>query len=161
MAAAIRDFDVREVLRFWVGTALVDNTSLLQEIAAILRRYSPYRQTLDELRDVLERHLFHALHQILGVSMTVRMDSGALRRIMVKDLEIITDDLMGILFDSLSVYSVTYELLNDYALNHESLSSLRVLYQKYSKMMTEEERDVLLYIIKSVHPAERSSQWLK
>lgn len=161
MAAAIRDFDVKEALRPWLGFALVENTPIAQEAAALLRRYSPFRQSLDELRDALEHYLFHALHQTLGVSMTVRRDNGNLHRILVKDLEPLTDDLMGVLFDSLSVYSVTYELLNEYALTHESLASLRVLYQKYEQMMGSADRQLFLNIIKDVYEPERYRKWLK
>lgn len=161
MAAAIREYDVMEALRPWLGTAIVQNTAVAREAATVLRRYSPYRQSLDELRDELESGLFHLLHKTLGVSMTVRLDDGNLRRILVKDLEPMTDDLMGVLFDSLSVYSVTYELLNAYALSHESLASLRVLYQKYSDMMSPPERSMILSIIQSVYPPDRYRRWLK
>lgn len=161
MAAAIREIDVKEALRPWLGTALLENTPIAFDAANLLRGYSPYRQSLDELQKALDKFIFNALHTYVGVGMSVRVDDGRIRRIFVKDVEVIADDLMGVLFDSLSVYSVNFELLNAYALTHESLSSLRVLYLKYQQMMTLEERDMLLSIVKSVYPKERYHAWLK
>ena len=161
MAAAIRETDIAEALRPWLGTVFINSTDIVREAAARLGRYSPYRQSLDELRDALDRYVFGALHQHLGVGMTARLDDGRIRRILVKDIERLTDDLMGVLFDSLAVYSVNYELLNAYALSHESLSSLRVLYQKYSEHMTADERATMVSVIRDVYPAERYAAWLE
>lgn len=160
MAAAIREKDVVDVLRPWLGSAFLAATDTAAQLTETLRGYSPFHQSLDDLRDVLDKQLFHLLHTHLGVSMSVQLDSGRIVRIMVRTIEPITDDLLGVLFDSLSVYSVNYEMLNRYALTHESLSSLRVLFQKYRGMMSEDEVEMIVYMIKRTYPKERYGHWL-
>jgi hypothetical protein len=161
VAAPIEEKKVKAALRVWIGTAMLENTSIAYETANVLRRYSPFRQSLDELRDSLDTFLFKTLHSYLGSSMSVRLDDGRIHRIPVRDMEPMADDLMGVLFDSLSVYSVNFEQLNAYALTHESLAALRVLYEKYADMMSPAEREVLVSIVKDVYPPERYSAWLK
>ncbi len=161
MAAPIEEQNVKAALRPWLGTALIENTSLAFDAANILRSYSPYRQSLDELRDTLDQFLFRALRQYLGTAMSIRLDDGRIHRVLVRDMEPMADDLMGVLFDSLSVYSVNLQLLNAYALTHESLSSIRVLYQKYQAMMTPEEHQMLATIVKEIYPQERYAHWLE
>jgi len=160
VAASISEDKVINVLRPWLGPVILDHTSLAREAAHLLRQYSPFRKSLDELRDEIENHIFNALHRHLGVSMSVRFENGSVKRIFIRDIEIITDDLMGVLFDSLSVYSVNYELLNAYALSHASLSSLRVLYQRFSEWMSEAERQKLVSVITDTYPPERYKAWL-
>ena len=44
----------------------------------------------------------------------------------------ITDDLMGLIFDSLTPFSANFIKINDYSMQVQSLNALRVLYQKYA-----------------------------
>jgi len=160
MAASVSEDSVRQALRLWVGMDVIDNTSISREAVTLLRRYSPFRQSLSELRDAVETLLLGILHRFLGVSMSARMEDGCFRRILMRDIVALTDDLVGILFDSLAVYSVNYELISAYSLSHESLAALRVLYQKYEQWMKPDERAVLAAMIRRVYPKERYEQWL-
>lgn len=161
MAAPVEERKVKDALRPWLGTAMTENTTIAFDLANVLRRYSPFRQSLDELCEELNSFLFRALHSYLGSAMSIRLDDGRIRRIPVREIEPMADDLMGVLFDSLSVYSVNFELLNSYALTHESLAALRVLYQKYADMMNPAEREMLISIVRDVYPEERYQSWLK
>ena len=67
---------------------------------------------------------------------------------------------MGVLFDSLKVYSVNYESLQSYVMESGSFSAMRVLYQKYGECMSAEERRVLARIIRDARPAADWKDWL-
>ena len=49
MPAAVRTDSVREALRPYLGSAMVDGTAVAEQAAQALRTYAPYR---DELEDV-------------------------------------------------------------------------------------------------------------
>ena len=71
------------------------------------------------------------------------------------------DDVMGLVFDSLTPFSANFTKINEYALHEESLSALRVLYQKYREFFTKEQYDFLVKMIRSIYPPERYAGWLK
>jgi len=161
MAAVIAQRDVENVLRPWLGSYVVNLSPIAPEAAHLLRSYAPYREDFEGLHKRLESFLFNALHQILGSSMTVTRDDGAIARIYVADLAYIADDLMGVLFDSLSVYSVNFEALKAHSMQTGSLNAMRVLYQKYDAFQPPEEKELIARVIRENHPKWRYAHWLE
>ena len=72
----------------------------------------------------------------------------------------ITDDLMGLIFDSLTPFSANFIKINDYSMQVQSLNALRVLYQKYASYYSEEELQFMIRMIRTVYPPQRYAAWL-
>ena len=160
MPAIIRITDVRRALAPRLGSELVDGTDIADQVAQVLRGYASYRDTLEQLAERLANTLFNALYNILGPSMTVRLDNGAFTRIRLSDLPEIADDALYALFNQLTVYSVNYETLKDYSLRAESLSAMRVLYEKYDDFQSPEEKALMARVIRTGYPPARYEAWL-
>ena len=100
------------------------------------------------------------LYDRLGPSMSVRMNDGSFRRIRTNELKDAADDVMGVLFDQLKVYSVNYQALQSYVMESGSFSAMRVLYVRYAGLMTDGERRVLARVIRDARPASDWKEWL-
>jgi hypothetical protein len=93
-------------------------------------------------------------------TMRVFLDDGSEVRIRTSDFQMLTDDVIGVLMDSLSPYSVNFELLKSYSLQSPSLSALRVLYTKYQAFQSPEELQAIARTIRTCHIRERYMAWL-
>ena len=156
----IESWHVREALRSRLGSSLVDEPGFPDPLADLLRSYASYKDTYVSLAARVEDLLFNLLYNRLGPSMTVRMNDGSFRRVRTAELKDAADDVMGVLFDSMKVYSVTYDALQAYVLESGSFSAMRTLYTRYAEFMTEEERRLLARIIRDARPREYWSEWL-
>ena len=70
------------------------------------------------------------------------------------------DDVLGVLFDTLKVYSVTYDSLHDYCMRTGSFAALRVLYTRFTEFMPASERRIMARIIRDSRPREYWESWL-
>lgn len=157
---AIRTEQVRKALRPRLGSDIVDATDVADCAADVLRAYAPYRDTLEQLAERMGNALFGSLYRTLGPRMTVRLDQGDMVRIRLQDLPEVADDAMGALFESLTVYSVSYDLLKEYSMRSGSLSAMRVLYQRYDDFQSPEEKRIIARIVRDRYPAARYRDWL-
>ena len=144
----IESWHVREALRSRLGSSLVDEPGFADPLAAVLSSYVSYKDTFSSLAAKVEDTLFNILYDRLGSSMSVRMNDGSFRRIRTAELRDAADDVMGVFFDQLKVYSVNYE------------SAMRTLYTRYATLMSAEERRVLARIIREARPACDWEEWL-
>ena len=64
MAIPVGVADVERVLRPWLGTLFLSANPLAADVAAHMRAYAPYRQTLESLRDELESLLLVKLNRL-------------------------------------------------------------------------------------------------
>ena len=161
MAIPVDVKDVERVLRPWLGSLLLTSSTLVADIACVVMEYSPYRLTLPQLRDCLAHDLLTGINRITGGNMCVVQDNYRTKRLTLRDMQWMTDDVMGLVFDSLTPFSANFTKINEYALHEESLSALRVLYQKYREFFTKEQYDFLVKMIRSIYPPERYAGWLK
>ena len=161
MAIPVGLEDGERVLRPWLGSLFLSSNTLAPSLTARLKAYAPYRQTLESLRDELESYLLTSLNRMTRGSMTVLSDNYHSRRLGFREIERITDDVMGVIFDKLTPFSANFIKLNDYSLRVESLSALRVLYQKYASYYSREEFTFMVRMIRSIYPAERYQSWLR
>ena len=128
----IEAWHVREALRSRFGSALVDRPGIWDRAASLLQRYAPYRDTFESLAAQLEDVIFNTA----------------------------ADDVMGILFDNLKVYSVNYEALHEYCMATGSFAALRVLYTRYAAFMSAEERKIVARVIRDSRPRVQWEEWL-
>jgi hypothetical protein len=109
----------------------------------------------------LESYIMMQLRRSTGGNMRVMLDDYRAVRVNLQDIAWMTDDVMGVLFERLTIFSMNFEKLNDYALHVESLAAMRVLYQKYASFYTEEEYRFLIRMIQTNHPSFRYESWLE
>ncbi len=160
MAVPITQGDVERVLRPWVGALFLSSNSFARGAAQLLADFAPYRQTLEELHTQLERYVLTGMSRLTRGSMRVVLPDYRTRRLNLRDIGWLTDDLMGVLFDCLTPFSANYLKINDYSLHVESLNAMRVLYQRYPEFMKPEERVFLARMIKTLYPVSRYCDWL-
>ena len=160
MSCVIEAGQIQEALRLRFGSALTGNSSIFEPAAELLRQYSPHHLTFHQLAVQLEEVLFNILYEQLGPGMSVLLDDGTRRRVRMAELPEAVDDVMGVLFDSLSVYSVSCEALRDYSMETGSFSAMRCLYLHYADLMSPEERRVLARVIRGSFPPDRWRSWL-
>ena len=160
MAVPISQGDVERALRPWLGTLFLASNGFARGVSQLLSEYAPYRQTLEELHAELERYVFAGLSRLTRGSMRVVLADYRTRRLTLQDIGWLTDDLMGVLLDGLTPFSANYLKIIDYSLRVESLSALRVLYQRYPEFMTAEERAFLARMVKALYPVSRYCDWL-
>ncbi|MBR3429953.1 MAG: hypothetical protein IKG87_07640 [Clostridia bacterium] len=156
----IESWHVREVLRSRLGSALVDEPGFAEPLADILRSYASYKDTFESLAEKVEDKLFNMLYDRLGSSMSVRMNDGTLRRVHTAELKDAADDVMGVFFDQLKVYSVNYEALQSYVMKSGSFSAMRVLYTRYGEMLSAGEKQMLARVIRDSRPQAEWEEWL-
>ena len=156
----IESWHVREVLRSRFGSALADVPGIWDRTASLLRNYASYRDTFAGLAEQVEDALFNAVYEQLGPSMGATMDDGTVRRIRTAELKDAADDVMGLLFESLKVYSVTYDSLHAYCMSSGSFAALRVLYTRYADFMSPSERRIMARVIRDSRPREAWESWL-
>ena len=92
--------------------------------------------------------------------MTVRMDNGTTRRVKTAELKDAADDVMGILFDRLKVYSVSYDAIHAYCMECGSYSAMRVLYIRYKDFLPESERRIIARIIRDSRSRAEWESWI-
>jgi hypothetical protein len=160
VAAVIRTQDVARALHPWVGSYLLDSTTLAEDTAGVLRSYAPYKEDLQKLCIRLDSFLFMSLRRFTMGTMRIFLDDGSEVRIHTSDFQMLTDDVLGVLMESLSPYSVNYELLKSYSLQQPSFSALRVLYTRYQSFQSREELGAIARTIRTLYPRERYIDWL-
>ncbi len=156
----IESWHVREALRSRLGSALVDEPGFCDGLAEALRSWAPYRESLSGLAARLEDMLFNLLYDRLGSGMAARMDNGLSRRIRTAELKDAADDVMGVLFDQLKVYSVHYDALHAYCMETGSFSAMKALYTRYSAFLPDGEKRIMARIIRDSFPPSRWESWL-
>lgn len=161
MAIPVDVKDVERVLRPWLGSLLLSSNTLTTDIACVVMEYAPYRHTLQQLRDCIAHDLLTGINKVTGGSMTIVQDNYHTKRLTLRDMQWMTDDVMGLVFDCLTPFSANFEKLNDFALHEESLSAMRVLYQKYKSFFKQEQFEFLIRMIKSIYPPDRYAMWMK
>ena len=159
--ANVTAYEVRDTLLPTLGRELAEDEVLCGTLAQMLQSYNPTTQTLEELAQSLTEPIFDRLYEHLGETMRLRREDGTVVRIYLKDLPGLADDVMGALFDSMPVYSASFQILKDYSVRAGSLSAMRVLYQKFGQFQTEEEQEIMVRVIRERYPRIRYESWLK
>lgn len=161
MAVPVSLEEVQRALRPWLGTFFLTSNAFAQSTTEKLQQYAPYKQSLESLREEMEGFCIRSINRLTGGDMRFMLDDFRTVRLTLHDLQWMTDDVMGVLFDRLTPFSMNFVRLNDYALHGESLAALRVLYQKYESFFKPEEYQFLVEMIRRTYPLERYQAWLK
>lgn len=152
MAYPIRATEIRRVLQPVLGTRFVTETALCDRAAETLRAYRPGRVTPDELCRQLKELIFAELYEQLGHQMLLRLENGALRRILLRDVDFMVDEVVGVLLDVMQPPEISLEGLRGFAMQRGSLAAMRVMLERYGDEMSEMEKEMLRRIIRENHP---------
>lgn len=152
MAYSIRTAEVQRVFRPVLGGRLTSETWLCERVAELLRGYRPSRTTMDGLCAQLKNLIFGELYELLGTQMLLQMDNGAVRRIMLRDVDFLVDEAAGVLLDVMAPPEITLEGLRAFAMERGSLAAMRVLLERYDDALPEMEKEMLRRIIRENHP---------
>ena len=156
----IESWHVREALRPRFGSALMDEPGVSDPVASVLRSYVSYKDTFSDIAARIENAVFNMLYERLGPSMTVRLDNGTTRRIRTAELKDAADDVMGVLFGHLKVYSVNYDSIHAYCMESGSWSAMRTLYTRYRDFLPDSERRIIARIARDSRPRSDWESWL-
>ena len=157
----IESWHIREVLRARLGSLMVDEPGFCDPLADLLRSYASYKDTFASLAARVEDTLFNMLYNRLGSSMSARMNDGSLRRIRTAELKDAADDVMGVLFGSMKVYSVSYDALHAYAMESGSFAAMKSLYTRFRDYMSPDERRLLGRVIRDSRPRADWEEWME
>ncbi|MBQ8149694.1 MAG: hypothetical protein IJ041_04190 [Clostridia bacterium] len=160
MAIPVMREEVEAVLLPLLGTRLMTACPLADDLAAFLCTYAPYRQPLESFRDELENLLARLLQRYTSGSMLVVTDQHRAVTLGSDQLQRLTDEVMGVLFDKLTPFSANFIKINDYSLHVQSLSALRVLMTRYASFYTEEDLHFMAQMVRSIYPPARYQNWL-
>ena len=152
MAYPIRTSEIRRVLQPVLGERLTRETALCEHAAETLRRHQPGRETPEMLRRLLKERIFADLYELLGYQMLLQMENGAVRRILLRDVDFMVDECMGVLMDVMQPPEITLEVLRAYAMEEGSLAAMRVLLERFGTQLPAMEREMLQRIIRENHP---------
>ena len=161
MPIPIRTAQVREVLRPFLGTETLTQTSVAEHAAEALRGFAPHHQPMGALHEQLCRLIFDDLYAFLGQRMTLRLDDGRQARIRMADIPDLADSVLGVLFDRLPDDPLTLGLLREYAMQTTSLSAMRALLTRFGDRHAPDEQAILRRIIRDNYPPERYADWLQ
>lgn len=148
MANPIRTAEVRRVFQPTLGTRFVSETPLCDRVAEMLRRYAPGRTTLPELTRHIRDGIFSDLYEMLGQHMSLQLDNGVCRRILLRDVDMLADEAIGVLLSVLPEGDMPLEALRAYAMDTGSLAAMRLLLERYGKDLAPMERDLLRRILR-------------
>jgi hypothetical protein len=99
VAAVIRTQDVARALHPWVGSYLLDSTTLAEDTADVLRSYAPYKEDLQKLCKRLDSFLFMTMRRYTMGTLLVFLDDGAEARMRTSDFPLLTDDILASLWN--------------------------------------------------------------
>ena len=160
MAIPVMREAVEQAVAPLLGAMLVQSCPICDDLTEFLRSYAPYRQGLEAFRDELENLLLRLLGRYTHGSMLVIADNYQPIRLGREQLRRITDEVMGVLFESLTPFSANFIKINDYSLRVQSLSALRVLMTRYTSYYTQEDLRFMAQMIRSIYPPQRYQGWL-
>ncbi|MBE5793458.1 MAG: hypothetical protein E7323_02105 [Clostridiales bacterium] len=160
MAIPVMQEAVEQAVAPLLGIMLVQSCPIVEDLTEFLRGYAPYRQGLEAFRDELENELLRLLGRYTHGSMLVIADNYQPIRLGREMLRRITDEVMGVLFESLTPFSANFIKLNDYSLRVQSLSALRVLVTRYASYYSQEDLRFMARMIRSIYPPHRYQGWL-
>jgi hypothetical protein len=134
---------VHDALNVSLGSAFANDQTFSNGLIRVLSSFPSACPTLTALSRCVADYLFNALYDRLGYEMRVQLNDGTQRRIYMADLPDLADALLMPLFLSFLPDASHYGLLHDFWMSTGSLSAMRVLRQRYSSFLPEQERALM------------------
>ncbi len=150
---------IMAVLRPWLGPSLC--ASMYPAAERICVRFSGWseRQSLDETAAHVREILYGNVKHLTGSSLLVFPAPGQEVRMCDDDFDVLTDEVMFLLFDSFPADEKHLGILEEYAQRSGSLSALRKIYVSFRSLISPYEAAALKKVILG-YPAFRLG-WLR
>ena len=117
-------------------------------------------QPLFSLADEIRLCLYSAVRKITGGRMTVLPDAGSSVTMVTEDFDILTDELMYLLFSRFPEDTEHLGLLWDYGMKSGSMSAFKALYLRFGTLLGEEDKQSLARVL-SAYPSFRLRGWFQ
>ncbi len=121
-----------------------DLSGLAQSVLFLFRGWSAYREPLSALSDRVSNLLFDEFYARLGQRMTFHLQSGVSRRITLDEIRMMTDDLMGLLFETFRpAFPAHYDRLHAYWMETGSPAARACLLSRYADLLPPQEFELI------------------
>lgn len=132
--------DVMEILAPVLGERFPRHTQLDAQLAALISARLPQRGSIDERLHSLHDCLLRTLYEQLGAAMLLQLEDGRVRRILLEDVDHLTDLCGGLLLMTLPGDAISLEELRQRAMAGGSLGAMHALLRRYGDSLPEMER---------------------
>ncbi len=153
--------DIQNVMRPWLGSQFVAYCYASDRIASMMQRFDCGFDDFGSLVSAMDSIIFESIHALTGGGMHLPLDNGNLVRIAVDDCALIADDLLYLAIKNVPQTPFFYEKLRSYSFSSDSLSVLRVLYERFADEQSPDELERMILTIKACHLPSRWASWLK
>ena len=147
MPVLIRTSEVRKVIADRFGESTERASSIAETVSELVRSWYPAHMTLTQLSERIQDTLFDGLRKTLGEGMLIRTGNG-LRRVSTADLARASDDILGLMFRSMSETPEHYALVRDWGWQTGSLAALGCLAERFADYQPPEEQNMIRAIWK-------------
>lgn len=148
MKTQLRTETLQRTLAPLLGPRFVAMTPLCFNAAAILNRYDPARLPLGEVSRLVWDSIFGDLYDQLGERMLLQLENGTLLKIRLQDVDVLADEAMGALLRQIPPADMPMDELRSYAMGSSSIAAIRLLLERYDRLLPLKEREVLERIIR-------------
>lgn len=154
---------VRFLLAPWLGSFTLDTSPEISE--GVFTRLCSYRggrgPSLMDVENEVESFLHLSIYRATNKTMRLWMDNGSLVEVYSSHIAQMADDVMFLLFSSLTVYTPSLQTVEDYAMRKHSLSALRALYTVFARLQTPAELSAVRRQITTLYKKEDYEYWLE
>lgn len=147
MIRPITAADVMPILTPVLGERFPRGTQLDEQLAALLSARLPQRGSIDDRLRSLHDCILRCLYEQLGAAMLLQLEDGRVRRIMLEDVDYLTDLCGGLLLTNLPGDVISLEELRHRAMVGGSLGAMAALLRRYGDSLPEMERLTLSRIL--------------
>lgn len=165
MATSVNTESVAKALQPWLGIVFISSCSIVDRITTILNSYSPSRNDFYALKLTINRCISNIIYEKTNGSMKIVLteysDEYSIVKCTKNDISEMTDDVMGVLFFSLTPIKENFQRLNEYACANKSLTALKTLFLLYKNFYNDQERTALKYCIQQNFPSYCYKAWMR
>ena len=152
---------ITAILEPWLGLEILQNTDLVQSLYTEIDRFDSSKGDIEKLRKRLESLIFRKIHDKTDGNMRILLNNGTKIRIYLEDISDIADELIYPVLLNLPQTTEQYHRILLFAMTHDSLSALRILYVHFDIFQTEEDMEAIARTIREGYRSCRWKSWLK
>lgn len=147
MIRPITAADVMEILAPVLGERFPRCTQLDGQLTTLINAPLPHRGSIDDRLRSLHDCLLRTLYEQLGAAMLLQLEDGRVRRILLEDIDRLTDLCGGLHMMTLPGNVISLEELRQRAMAGGSLGAMHALLRRYGDSLPEMERATLERIL--------------
>ena len=149
------------ILEPWLGQDILHSTDLVKSIYTEIERFDSDKGDIEELRKRLESLIFRKIHEKTDGNMRILLNNGTKIRIYLEDISDIADELIYPVLLNVPQTTEQYHRILMFAMTHDSLSALHILYDHFERFQTKEDLKTVSRTIREGYRSCRWKSWLK